>query len=146
VTTPSSLRPLAAASVQAPSHGLGAPFTPSDLRDEDPSLLKVGADTLVDFDASTKKHDRAMRSRDLRLSGGVASKLSFPETARLSGCATTPPSKCPLRSLLGCVVNPDQPLSWGGVAETPQHRSAPRVRPRMPNPHESALTALHVAP
>ncbi len=52
----------------------------------------------------------------------------------------------PLRSLLGCVVNPDQPISWGGVAETPQHRSAPRVRPRMPNPHESALTALHVAP
>lgn len=111
MTKPSSLRPLAAASVQAPSNDLGAPFTLSDLRDEDSSLLEVGADTLVDFDASTKKHDRAMRSRDLNLSGGVASKLSFPETARLSGCATTTPSKCPLRSLLGRAVNPDEPIS-----------------------------------
>jgi hypothetical protein len=52
----------------------------------------------------------------------------------------------PLPSLLGCAVSPDQPISWGGVAETPQHRAARRVRPRMPNPSEPALTTLHVAP
>ena len=57
-----------------------------------------------------------MRSRDLKLSGVVVSERSCPDAGtpvrvRDGSTLELPAVYHPLRSLLGCVVNPDQPIS-----------------------------------
>ena len=57
-----------------------------------------------------------MRSRDLRLPGVVVSERSCPDAGtpvrvRDGSTLELPAVYHPLRSLLGCVVNPDQPIS-----------------------------------
>ena len=57
-----------------------------------------------------------MRSRALKLSGVVVSERSCPDDGtpvrvRDGSTLELPAMYHPLRSLLGCVVNPDQPIS-----------------------------------
>jgi hypothetical protein len=66
-------------SFTGPFHAPSAPFTPDGLWVEGPTALKVGDDTLVFFDAYTKKFYSAMRSRDLKTWEDVTAKLSFPD-------------------------------------------------------------------
>ena len=68
-----------AESFQGPFHSLSAAFTPPGLWVEGPTALQVGADTLVYFDAYTKKHYGAMRSRDLKTWEDVTAQLYFPD-------------------------------------------------------------------
>lgn len=56
-----------------------SPFTPPGLWVEGPTALKVGSDYIVYFDAYTKKHYGAMRSRDLKNWEDVTAKMSFPD-------------------------------------------------------------------
>jgi hypothetical protein len=68
-----------AGAVRGPFGPLSAPFTPAGLWVEGPSALKIGGEYLVYFDAYTKKHYSAMRSRDLETWEQVpADELHFP--------------------------------------------------------------------
>jgi hypothetical protein len=58
---------------------LALPFTPPGLWVEGPTALKIGDDYVVYFDAYTKKHYGAMRSRDLKTWEDVTAKMSFPD-------------------------------------------------------------------
>ena len=68
-------------SLQGPFGKLSEPFTPTGLWAEGPTALKIGGDYLVYFDAYTKKHYAAMRSRDLKTWEDVTEKMSFPDEA-----------------------------------------------------------------
>lgn len=54
------------------------PFTPAGLWVEGPTALKIGDDYLVYFDAYTKRHYGAMRSRDLKSWEDVTARMEFP--------------------------------------------------------------------
>jgi len=55
------------------------PFTPKGLFVEGPSVIKIGAEYIVYFDAYIEKHYRAMSSPDLKTWRDVTSKMSFPD-------------------------------------------------------------------
>lgn len=56
-----------------------APFTPPGLWTEGPTVLQVGGDTIVYYDAYTAKHYGAMRSRDLVHWEDVTAQMHFPD-------------------------------------------------------------------
>ncbi len=68
-----------AASYAGPFGPPSAPFTPEGLWVEGPTAAKVGGHYVVYFDAYTKKHYGAMRSRDLRTWEDVTALMSFPD-------------------------------------------------------------------
>ncbi|HYC70687.1 MAG TPA: glycoside hydrolase N-terminal domain-containing protein [Opitutaceae bacterium] len=65
-------------SAAGPFGALSPPFTPAGLWVEGPTAVKIGDDHLVYFDAYTKRHYGAMRSRDLRTWEDVTAKMEFP--------------------------------------------------------------------
>jgi len=65
--------------IAGPFRDLAAPFTPEGLWVEGPTALKVGDDYIVYFDAYTKKHYGALRSRDLKTWEDVTAKMTFPD-------------------------------------------------------------------
>lgn len=68
-----------AGDLHGPFTDLSAPFTPPGLWVEGPTALKVGEDYVVYYDAYTKKHYGAMRSRDLKTWEDVTAKMHFPD-------------------------------------------------------------------
>lgn len=67
-----------AAGPQGPFGELSAPFTPAGLWVEGPTALRIGDEYLVYFDAYTKKHYGALRSKDLKTWEDVTAQMSFP--------------------------------------------------------------------
>jgi hypothetical protein len=65
--------------MRGPFKNLSAPFTPAGLWVEGPTALKVGADTVLYYDAYQKKHYGALRSRDLKTWEDVTEKLTLPD-------------------------------------------------------------------
>ena len=78
------LRLARAAGPQGPFAPPGPPITPPGLWTEGPTVLQVGADVIVYFDAYTAKHYGALRSRDLVHWEDVTDRMRFPDegTAR----------------------------------------------------------------
>ena len=68
-----------AASLQGPFGQPGTPITPPGLWTEGPTALRVGADTIVYFDAYTARHYGALRSRDLVHWEDVTGSMRFPD-------------------------------------------------------------------
>lgn len=66
-------------SLQGPFKNLSAPVTPAGLWVEGPTVLKVGPDYILYYDAYQTKHYGAMRSRDLKTWEDVTSKLHLPD-------------------------------------------------------------------
>ncbi|VXA97187.1 glycoside hydrolase family 43 protein [Massilia sp. 9I] len=72
------LRVAPAARFDGPFGALGAPITPSGLWSEGPSVLQVGDEVIVYYDAYTAGHYGAMRTRDMVNWEDVTAKLRFP--------------------------------------------------------------------
>jgi hypothetical protein len=72
-----NLRLAPAASVHGPIRELAEPFSPAGLWSEGPTAVKIGDEYLVYFEAYTKKHYCAMRSRDLKTWEDVTAKVQF---------------------------------------------------------------------
>jgi beta-xylosidase len=68
-----------AESLQGPFKNISAPFTPAQLWVEGPTILKVGEDYILYYDAYQTKHYGAMRSRDLKTWEDVTARLSLPD-------------------------------------------------------------------
>lgn len=73
-----NLRLAKAAGARGPFEALSPVFSPAGLWVEGPTAVKIGEDFLVYFDAYTKKHYGALRSRDLVNWEDVTAKMSFP--------------------------------------------------------------------
>ncbi len=65
--------------MQGPFRNLSAPFTPDGLWVEGPTAIKIGADTVLYYDAYQTKHYGALRSRDLKTWEDVTAKLKLPD-------------------------------------------------------------------
>ena len=74
------LRVAQASGFEGPFGTLGAPVTPSGLWSEGPSVLQVGDEVIVYYDAYTAGHYGAMRTRDMVNWEDVTAKLRFPGT------------------------------------------------------------------
>jgi hypothetical protein len=72
------LRVAQASSFEGPFGALGAPITPSGLWSEGPSVLQVGDEVIVYYDAYTAGHYGALRTRDMLNWEDVTAKLRFP--------------------------------------------------------------------
>jgi len=72
------LRVATASGFDGPFGSLGAPITPSGLWSEGPSVLQVGDEVIVYYDAYTAGHYGAMRTRDMVNWEDVTAKLRFP--------------------------------------------------------------------
>ncbi len=72
------LRVAPAAGFDGPFGALGAPITPSGLWSEGPSVLQVGDEVIVYYDAYTAVHYGAVRTRDMVNWEDVTAKLRFP--------------------------------------------------------------------
>lgn len=72
------LRVARASSFDGPFGALGAPITPSGLWSEGPSVLQVGDEVIVFYDAYTAGHYGALRTRDMLNWEDVTAKLRFP--------------------------------------------------------------------
>ena len=64
--------------MRGPFGDLQPPFTPDGLWVEGPTAVSIGGCHVVYFDAYTKKHYGAMRSRDLKTWEDVTPRMSFP--------------------------------------------------------------------
>ena len=73
------LRMARADSVQGPFGPLGDPISPPGLWTEGPTVLQVGEDYLLYFDAYMTKHYGALRSRDLAHWDDVTARMHFPD-------------------------------------------------------------------
>ncbi len=72
------LRVAQASSFEGPFGALGAPITPSGLWSEGPSVLQVGDEVIVYYDAYTAGHYGALRTRDMVQWEDVTAKMRFP--------------------------------------------------------------------
>jgi hypothetical protein len=72
------LRVARASSFDGPFDALAAPMTPSGLWSEGPSVLQIGDEVIVYYDAYTAGHYGAMRTRDMVNWEDVTAKLVFP--------------------------------------------------------------------
>lgn len=72
------LRLAPVAGLQAARGPLGPPFTPPGVWVEGPTAVRIGADTLVYFDAYRDRRYGAMRSRDLEHWEDVSAWMEFP--------------------------------------------------------------------
>jgi hypothetical protein len=72
------LRVATASGFDGPFGQLAAPITPSGLWSEGPSVLQVGDEVIVYYDAYTAGHYGAMRKRDMVNWEDVTEKLRFP--------------------------------------------------------------------
>jgi beta-xylosidase len=75
-----NLRIASSANITGPYGNIGAPIS----RDwvEGPTVLKIGDEYLLYFDAYTSKRYEALRSRDLRTWEDITAHISFPHGAR----------------------------------------------------------------
>ncbi|HUG11783.1 MAG TPA: glycoside hydrolase N-terminal domain-containing protein [Opitutaceae bacterium] len=79
VTPPKKhLRVAIAAGAQGPFESLGDPFTPPGLWVEGPTVVKMGADYYVYFDAYRDRRYGAMRSLDMKTWEDVSAQLEMP--------------------------------------------------------------------
>lgn len=72
------LRVAQAAGFEGPFGALGAPITPSGLWSEGPTVLQVGDEVIMYYDAYTAGHYGALRTRDMVNWEDVTAKLRFP--------------------------------------------------------------------
>jgi len=68
-----------APTLNGPFGKLSAPITPQGMWVEGPTVIQVGADVVLYYDAYRSKHYGAMRSRDLLTWEDVTEKMSFPD-------------------------------------------------------------------
>lgn len=72
------LRVAQAAGPEGPFDALGAPVTPAGLWSEGPSLLQVGDEAILYYDAYTAGHYGALRTRDMLHWEDVTARMQFP--------------------------------------------------------------------
>lgn len=72
------LRVAQAAGLEGPFAELGAPITPPGLWSEGPSLLQIGDDVILYYDAYTAGHYGALRTRDMLHWEDVTARMRFP--------------------------------------------------------------------
>lgn len=65
--------------LHGPFKNLSAPFTPAGLWVEGPTAIQVGEHYVVYYDAYTKKHYGALRSKDLKNWEDVTAQLALPD-------------------------------------------------------------------
>lgn len=113
-------------SLEGPFGKLSAPLTPAGLWVEGPTAIRLGEDYVVYFDAYTKKHYGAMRSRDLVTWEDVTARMSFPDEGT------------PVRMRHGTVIAVPAELvaklraANGGVMDRPAAGTKPAGAPAKP--------------